>query len=187
MSKFVEGREHVTVGYRVNSKDVPVRETYNGTGRYAEYMEDNVNRTKVNVSSGRTISLGNYNFARVSVGMEVSVGDKSDKEEAFDAVKAVVDEILAREESNIRDEKRESVPLGFNIDCKCVVLYVDYGLTLAAKARFESNKIDISVVEPISDDEFIEDGYKRIQSFIEEKIVDEQRKLQEDGRGEYGF
>jgi hypothetical protein len=62
------------------------------------------NQTKVNVTLGYTMNVGNFQSLRVDVGVEDSVRDGENVQEGFDRVYAFVEEQLA---AKIKEAKSE--------------------------------------------------------------------------------
>ena len=62
------------------------------------------NQTKVNVTLGYTMNVGNFQSLRVDVGVEDSVRDGENVQEGFDRVYAFVEEQLA---TKIKEAKSE--------------------------------------------------------------------------------
>lgn len=132
-----------------------------GTRAYGTHTEELAMKTSV--GSGRTIALKRkYAFCRVEV--EVSAEHESDKSgDAFDALSAVVDEMLARETSKFGDGDREAVPVVIPEWADNVTVYVSYGLTIPQRGM-NSLKVDVGIRQPISSPSEAEAVISELQS-----------------------
>ena len=106
----VEGRWFIQESEKKSRRIVKDEGASFGTGRFARQVvkED---AQEIQVSSGRTISLGNFEFARV--GISVSAKFEEDNiEEGFETLQSIVVEMLEREESKItgRDVPENALP-----------------------------------------------------------------------------
>tara|TARA_Y100000310_G_scaffold96185_1_gene93958 strand:+ start:3579 stop:4100 length:522 start_codon:yes stop_codon:yes gene_type:complete len=101
-----------------------------------------VPRTSYN--AGKTISLGNYQFARVGVTIEIE--HKSSEEasdDVYEVAKYLAKEIVSQEEASIKKEERERGEFKTG-DYTKFRLTLDYGLTLKT-GKFDSAKVDIAL------------------------------------------
>jgi hypothetical protein len=104
------------------------------------------------VSSGRTIELGPYEFARVDIGLNVYFKNKALADEAREMCKEIVNEMLAREEGMIAGSDRADKAVQWTFDDGFArSVYVAYGLTLKGQKRFESHRIDQSRLWQVDD------------------------------------
>lgn len=183
--EYVEGGTYVSRAFRQNSQDKPVFNAFRGSGWYAAWaeMEDSM---KVSVSSGRTVSLGDYEFARITITMSANIDQEYKRESLYNALKSVVDEIIAREEAAVRGDDRKKEPVVWDVDAGRRRILVEYGLTLKAKVRFEFNKVDIGLDEPIDDDANLSSSVDSIQKWVGEQIAAERARLAPDSK-EFGI
>lgn len=93
-------------------------------------------------STGKTISLGDYQFARVGVRIEIEHGDDT-SEAAFETAKFLAREIAEQEAASVKSEDRDPKPFTDGGFTKFEVT-IDYGLTLKT-GRFDSAKVDIAL------------------------------------------
>lgn len=124
----------------------------------------------VSVSLGRTISLGDFNFARVDAGVSF-VDDGS--VDAIGCARRIAQEVLDRETAAITQSDRVAVPLTFADDLCSRRIKVTYGMTRSLKA-YESARFDVTVDEPVSDEVPFETALKAVQTvtgrFIEAEL-----------------
>jgi len=104
------------------------------------------------VSGGRTISLKNYEFARIGTGIKVGLLDVTQeaRDVAYARMRDAVEEVLDREEACIRGEDREFKPVDLNGIGVKVVIWLDYGGTFK-KQGMDSNKVDVSASRRLTD------------------------------------
>lgn len=176
--KVVEGSQFRMKTYRSGGREVPNGESFEGTGRVATQRDVSL-MPRVSASVGRTVSLGDYEFARFTVSMSVSIEEEAKRKEALDALLLVVKEIVDREEAAIRGSSRKAVKVSWNMAGSYArMVSVDYGLTLKAKIKMEFNKIDIGLNEPIGDDEDMDEAVARVQEWVGQRMLEERAKLQ---------
>jgi len=96
---------------------------------------------RVAYSAGKTLSLGDYQFARVGVTIEVEYGLNDNPDHAYDTVKYLAKEIVAQESASIKREERENGEF-LPGDYGKYRITLDYGLTLKT-GRFDSSKVDV--------------------------------------------
>ena len=97
---------------------------------------------RTSYSAGKTVSLGDYQFARVGVIIEVEHSLEQESN-AFEVVKYLSNEICLQEEASILKQEREVQDFrdgGF----RKFRITLDYGLTLKT-GRFDSAKVDIAL------------------------------------------
>jgi hypothetical protein len=123
----------------------------------------------VSVSLGRTISLGDFNFARVECGVQFA----DDGDDAIGCAKRIAQEVLDRESAAITNGDRVAVPLTFADDLSARRIKVTYGMTRSLKA-YESARFDVTVDEPVADGVPFETALKAVQGitgrFIEAEL-----------------
>lgn len=192
--EFVEGNCFSTVVHRKNQKEFPMYDEFGGNGVFAEHCDMEDCMCEVRVSSGRTIPIGPFEFARVSVGLNLFIKDEEQKKAAFDAAQMVVLEILERETSSLSKKSdeapREPVPIVFDFPCVRRVLSVEYGLTLKHPSKqYEFNKMDFGLTVPVSDGADLEIHAMQMQTWLEERCVAEKLRLVKDAedKGKLGF
>ena len=100
--QMIEGQNYMTLAVKRSGKTTDSA-THGGTGEFSshELVESS---TPVRISSGRTVSLGDFQFARISVGASL-VDSDGDHDAAYEACLGIVQEVLAREIANISGQK----------------------------------------------------------------------------------
>jgi hypothetical protein len=126
-------------------------------------------KNRVGISVGRTVNLGDFNFARIEIAVE-SDGSGSD---AIDCAHSIANEVLSREIAYLTQRDRENADLSFANDLTGRKIRVTYGMTKALKA-FESFKFDVTIERCASDGSDFEAFLLTIQeqtaSFIEKEL-----------------
>ena len=128
-----------------------VREGSASDGKVAKWTDEDTE--SLSVSSGRTIGLGNWEFARVNFGVKVGLlypVEQEHRDAAYERMRNAVEEVLDREEAFIRGEDREFKEIDLNGVGVRVVVWLDYGLTFKKKGQ-DSNKVDISASRRLTD------------------------------------
>ncbi|MFA4971187.1 MAG: hypothetical protein WC683_01150 [bacterium] len=180
-SRSTVGTERCTETYQVKgSPDRPVRDADRPFGPIAVQQGGDLVETMF--ALGRTISLGNYEFVRIQIGARVGFDPTASlmPDEALDAVRAFVGEVLDREEALVRNSPREEAPLP-PLPGKRRFLWVEYGMTLNAAVRFEMHKLDLGLSRPIGDDEDAEEAVAALQEYLSQRIAAERERLRGGG------
>jgi hypothetical protein len=102
-------------------------------------------------SAGKTISLGDYQFARFSVTIEVE-HTSSREDAAYDLTKLLAVEIAEQEAAAVKSEAREPKPFTTGNFGKYRIS-LEYGLTLKT-GKFDSAKVDVSMTRLVTHDDF---------------------------------
>jgi hypothetical protein len=148
----VEGKKTETHVHKQDGMENADLAEYTGDQHYA-VQADLAGADKLGVSSGRTIELAQYEFARVDFGINVHFKNKAKADELRTMCQEVVNEMLAREENMIAGGNRANRKTEWNpkevFGCS---IYVAYGLTLKGSKRFESHRMDISRLWQVDDD-----------------------------------
>lgn len=97
---------------------------------------------RLSYSAGKTISLGDYQFARVGVSIEVEY-NQGEEERAFETTKYLAKEICEQESASVLSQDREAGEFTTG-DFNKYRLTIDYGLTLKT-GRFDSAKVDVAL------------------------------------------
>lgn len=132
----------------------------------------------------RTISLGNYEFARIQIGVQYGLPlgtAAAEQEAALESARAFVREFLAREEAHVRRAPREVQALPVLPGIKRVV-WVEYGLTLSSKVKMEGYKVDMGWRRPIADGADAAAAVTQLQDAMGNRIEEERNAI----RGEDG-
>lgn len=172
MLRFVEGNEFAV---RRPQKDGPEFNEFKGTGQWAK-QEIEMSMTEVRVSAGRTVSLGNFEFARMNITMELRCPVEN-VEWAHAYGRSVVHEVLEREVASLGTSERQKLPLAQPPeDISGIMIGVEYGLTISLK-KFESSKVDVGVTRPVTDGESIDDVVDKLQEYVGAKVKIESDKI----------
>ncbi len=121
----------------------------------------------VKVSLGRTINLGDYQSARINVGI-FAVGE-------YDTLRSIVSEILDREVAVTSQVQRENSPLP-EINLEGAEISIEYGLTLKIKA-FEMARIDIAYQDAVEEGQSLEEAFAFAQAFLTKHMTEESNKV----------
>ena len=126
-------------------------------------------KNRVGISVGRTVNLGDFNFARIEIAVEAD-GSGSD---AIDCVHSIANEVLLREIAYLTQRDRDNADISFANQMTGRKIRVTYGMTKALKA-FESFKFDVTIERCASDGSDFEAFLLTIQeqtaSFIEKEL-----------------
>ncbi len=156
-TRIIDGRDStlVTVKNRGGSEKL-VKEYVYDAGKPAE--QTTCDTEDMVVSMGRTISLGNYEFSKVNVGIKIGLLDSSEavRDQTYALMLQGVKCILDREEADVRGQK--SLELKFppldGIGVKRSV-WLEYGLTIKG-GGMDSFKVDVALSRHVSDTDSIE-------------------------------
>lgn len=174
-----QGNERMTEIYNVvGSPEKPITDAARAYGPIVEQVDGAL--VEVTYAGARTISLGNYEFVRIQIGARVRVAPEASADASFDAVLAFVSEILAREEALVRKSPREDGPMADLPGVRREV-WVEYGMTLNAKVKYESHKIDIGLSRPIGDDEDARQAMTALEAYLSQRAAAERDRLQGTG------
>jgi hypothetical protein len=141
-------------------------------------------RKSLSLTSGRTVNLGSFNFARVDVGIEFDYNGEHGN--AYDAALGIIDEIINRECAALNGDGRTDILIERPDDAVNVCVTVQYGLTISLK-NMNSAKIDYGMKNPISDDADLEASFKELQDFISKKISARKDALRNGTASEFGL
>ena len=129
----------------------------------------------VSLSTGRTISLGQYEFARIEVGVD-AIGPVQFAPAYYKWAEAMGAELLAREVASAKDQKRKPGPLPDPPDgLQLVILRLQYGLTMST-GKFESAKADVGLSLPSSPDH-IHETWVELEKFVSDRITQQVNKV----------
>ena len=120
-------------------------------------------------SNGRTIALGEFEFARADMGLEVA---GVDREALVDAMRSIVTEWLDREEASITGLPREPQPYAALPGIRRRVR-IGYGMTLRGEGKRETVKFDVHTCEPIADGASVGDVIGHVMEWLETKVREE--------------
>jgi len=149
-TQIVEGRNSLTHTVGKNPARL-IKEEMMADGKPAVQTDEETEN--LTVQGQRTISLKNYEFARVALGIKVGLpGDPTDEDRdaAYKRMRDAIEEVLDREEAFIRGEDREFNPVDLNGVGVKVAIWLDYGGTFKKKGM-DSNKVDVSASRRLSD------------------------------------
>jgi len=175
-----QGREFHTHTHKADGEEGIVKDEFKRDGEWAKQDSDKFDNC--NVSAGVTISRGNYQFARIDIGLNYSFDDEQiTEDEAFNVAQSIVDEVLGREEAEIRGVARDRTDLadfGKSEGIEGRSVYVSYGLTLNGSAKFESHRIDIGRTRYVGDAEDLTAEFEKLGEQLGERITAEREKLE---------
>lgn len=102
-------------------------------------------------SAGKTISLGDFQFARVGVTIEIEHSPEREGD-AFSTARFLAKEIVDQEEASIKQEERSAHDFEDGGFSKYRVT-IEYGLTLKT-GKFDSAKVDVNMTRFAERDQF---------------------------------
>lgn len=154
-----------------------LKDEHRGDGRWGRQEIHGLDRAYA--QAGRTISLGDFRFARFDVGIGAYYDEREvSVDELFGELQAIVDEVCEHEEAEIRGTSREQAKLEIGTKCTGVVLTISYGLTLKGEQRFESHRIDISRSRFVDDGADLNAEFLRLQVWVGDRIDAEREKIE---------
>jgi hypothetical protein len=170
-----QGNERMTEIFNVvGSPETPVMDAARAYGPIVEQADGAL--VEVTYAGARTISLGNYEFVRMQIGARIRIAPGESADAAFDAVNAFVGEIIAREEALVRKNPRDDGPLE-NLPGVRREVWVEYGMTLNAKVKFESHRLDIGLSRPLGDQEDARVAMADLESYLSKRAAAERDRL----------
>ena len=156
-TKFVNGKDIDTTYKKKKGRFGILSDKCRKNKKTAVHTDDNLEF--ISTSFGKTISLGGWEFARVSMGIKAGLcSPASEKDRRFSRNKMnyVIDEFINREESVLRSRDRENLEIDIEGIGVQVVVWMEYGMTLST-GNNESEKFDFVSSRPVSDGNCIED------------------------------
>lgn len=163
-----EGTRFTTV--QRSKKSSPVMET-EGTGEIAVQAGSAMN---VTASAGRTISLGNFEFARVTVRLSAAI-----ERDQFASLQEVANSVVETEERVLKGGEGSASDIG-DIPGTDRSISIEYGMTISLK-RYESAKVDVGITQPISDDDDFATKLTEIQEWVASRLQEEVEKVKPGG------
>jgi hypothetical protein len=181
--QLVEGRatsSHILKEY--GKKEEKLEDTNVGDGKFAK-QEDVTGYDSVYVSTGKTVELAPYEFARIDIGINVHYSKDKVASEIEDALNKIVSEIANKEEAHVLGrDSGFSIPLSALdiVNRQCVGRYISiaYGLTLKGKKRYEINKLDNARKYQIDDGVSVLVAYDEIRDELGFKLDQRRKDLQ---------
>lgn len=178
MPTKTQGNERYTETYK-NNREGTEKPVMDAAREYGPgVVQEGGDAMDLTFATGRTISLGNYEFVRIQIGARCGFVPvpNAEYDAGYDKLKAFVAEILAREEAMVRNSNRkpEELPV---LDGTNRMIWVEYGLTINAAAKMESHKIDIGLSRPLGDDEDAAVAVETIQTYLAQRISAERDRL----------
>lgn len=125
-------------------------------------------------STGKTISLGDYQFARIGVRIEVEHSAK-DSLNALETARYLAREITEQEAASVLRAERQPQPFTDGGFSKYEVT-IEYGLTLKV-GRFDSAKVDIALTRNSSGD--LQSVISEMRDILKEHVMAEARIIRE--------
>jgi hypothetical protein len=142
-------------------------------------------RTRVHeagYSDGRTIALGEFEFARMEIGLEAC---GIEREALVEAMRAIASEWLDQEEARITGVPREPQPFAALPGVRRR-LRLGYGLTLRGEGKRETIKFDVHLCDPIPDGASVGEAIEGARQWLEARIREE-RAVAQDEKPEEGL
>lgn len=128
---------------------------------------------RTSYSAGKTISLGDFQFARVAVTVEVEHSD-DDVNAAFDTTRFIAKEITDQEAASVKGEDREQSDF-YTGDFSKWRVSIDYGLTLKT-GKYDSAKVDISMTR-YTERASLGDTVSEMRKELAQRIMAESREI----------
>ena len=123
---------------------------------------------RVGFSCGRTMDMGNFNFARIDIGITFNgSGDR-----AVDCARSICHEVLDREAASVQSRKRENVEISGADELTGRIIRLTYGVTRSLKG-YESYRFDVTVEHPVDDGVPMEDALVELQALTAKAIESE--------------
>ena len=123
---------------------------------------------------GRTIALGEFEFARADIGLEA---EGIDRDALIDAMRSIANEWLDREEASITGVPREPQPYAALPGVRRRVR-LGYGMTLRGEGKRETVKFDVHLREPVPDGASVADTIERSMEWLEARVREERASVQ---------
>jgi len=173
-----QGNERMTRTYNVvGAQEQPMTDISRPYGPVVDQQDSQM--VEVTYAAGRTVSLGNYEFVRIQIGARVRIADLGKVDEAFIGVQQFVDAVINREESLVRKQPVSSDPLP-TLEGVRREIWVEYGMTLNAKVKFESFKVDLGLSRPLGDSEDADAAMVALESYLSQRIDTERGRIRGD-------
>ena len=166
--KKVEGKDSLI--HTTGKGSTLINEEAGSDGKPAEWTDEEVEN--MSVSSGRTIALGNWEYARVGFGVKTGLKypvEQADRDEAYARMRDAIEEVLDREEAFIRGEDRAFGGIDLNGLGVTTAIWIDYGLTFKKKGM-DSNKVDISSSRKLTDGSDFEEQINVLEKEVGDRI-----------------
>lgn len=164
----MEHKDMMMTTTKIVSKGEPTLTQVPTTERFAW----TVGAPRTAYATGKTISLGDYQFARIGVRVQVEHSDDK-ATEAFEAAKFIAREITEQEAASVKSEDRENLPFTDGGFSKFEVT-IDYGLTLKT-GRFDSAKVDIALTR--STDGNLGETVSAMRALLASAVMDEAKEI----------
>jgi hypothetical protein len=124
-------------------------------------------------TAGKTVSLGDYQFARFGVTIEVEHSVERE-EDAYNLTRLLAVEVADQETASIKGDEREPKPFTTGNFGKYRIS-LEYGLTLKT-GKFDSAKVDVSMTRLTSHEDF-GDTLALMRAKLSERITAEAKTL----------
>lgn len=173
----VSGRERLTHVLKKKGFVYLKKEEAKGDGRYVERSD--VSTERFELVNSRTISLSQFEFAKIGMGITAALeapSSEDGKDDFFRTARRAIDEILDREVANIRNEKYKNKPVVFDVGIKRSV-WMSYGLTLPGEGRYESNKFEVAATRMVGDGDDMGAVIEELQDYLTDRIGEERDRI----------
>jgi len=164
-----EGKDNLvhTVG---KDPGVLLKEETGNDGKFRSQTD--ADTENLSASFGRTIHLGNFEFARVNCGIKAGLlypVEQEQREATYKRMHDAIEEVLDREEAFIRGQDREFKPIDLTDLGVQLSIWVDYGMTFKNKGM-DSNKVDVSASRRLADGSDFETQLTILSEEVGERI-----------------
>ena len=142
--KFVESKKQWSATHRVDGVERRIGSGCSGTGDVTEQLVPSDLRT-IMFSTGRTVNVGPYRFARVECSCRLSSKDDV-CDDAYEVCRVVASEIVSRECAALTKSSRDMELVcidGVGDKWFDVEVSLSYGITVPAEG-YQSSKVDVS-------------------------------------------
>ncbi len=173
-TRIVDGKDStlVTVTNRGGNQKL-VKEYVYDAGKPVEQTAEDTD--DLVVSMGRTISLGNFEFSRVNMGIRIGLHNPNSDERHLAHAMMIegVKHVLDREEASVRGQDVIKKPFpkldGFGVKRS---VWLEYGLTIKGEGM-DSFKVDVALSRHVGDKDSIEQTIHELSEEIGVRIGEE--------------
>ena len=170
-----QGNERMTRTLNVvGAQEQPMSDASRPYGPVVDQVDGSL--VEVTYASGRTVSIGNFEFVRIQIGARVRIADAGAVDAAFVGVQNFVDAVIGREEALVRKQPVLDGPLP-TLDGVRREIWVEYGMTLNSKIKYESFRVDLGLSRPLGDGEDAEAAMLALETYLSQRVSDERDRI----------
>lgn len=192
MMERIKATEMIARISKARKKDRVTTETFHEETLSVDPVLCDPSFVHVSVSMGRTISLGNFEFARVSVHLSARVAPEC-RDAAFSEIAEFVRIVVKNEASCIQQDEDEESPVEEMSDfafeqlkrAREIEIGLEYGITMSL-ARFDNQRIDITTSARVDNAEEIFEKLKCLQQWLSKRMDKEKQQSFEEYRSGSG-